>query len=132
MSDFESIARLEREMGVVLESQRNIAESMKRIESKMDERHRERFGFELTVREHITVQGNYQELIEKHEDFIEVTVKPSLAETRSNSKWLEDIGKPAIEDIKRVKYMVSGAALLAGTSIFASWKDIVAFIRSLN
>jgi hypothetical protein len=132
MSDFESIARLEREMGVVLESQRNIAESMKRIEAKMDERHKERFEFEVTVREHITVQGNYQELIEKHEDFIQLHAKPGIDAGKLNSAWINEIGKPAIEDIKRVKYMVAGAAFMAGTSMLSAWKEIVAFIKGIS
>lgn len=119
-------------MGAVLESQRNLAESMKRIEAKMDERHKERFEFEVTVREHITVQGNYQELIEKHEDYLDLHVKPCISDTKSNSSWIKDIGTPAIEDIKRVKYMVAGAAMLASTSILASWDAISNFFKRFN
>lgn len=132
MTETISIARLEREMGSVIEGQRNLAESMKRIEAKMDERHKERFEFEVTVREHITVQGNYQELIEKHEDYIDVHVKPCISETKRNAEWIKNVGTPAIEDIKRVKYMVIGAGMLASTSVLASWEAISSFFKRFN
>jgi len=115
----------------VLESQRNLAESMKRIEAKMDERHKEHFDFEVTVREHITVQGNYQEIVEKHADYIDIHVKPCISETKAATSWIKDIGAPAVEDIKRVKYMVAGAAMLASTSILASWDSISNFFKRL-
>lgn len=122
---------LEREIGQILESQRNVVASMKRIEDKMDERHKEHFDFEVTVREHITVQGNYQEIVEKHEDYIDIHVKPCISETKAATSWIKDIGAPAVEDIKRVKYMVAGAAMLASTSILASWNSISNFFKRL-
>jgi len=131
MAEPNSIAQLEREMGAVLESQRNLAESMKRIEAKMDERHKEHFDFEVTVREHITVQGNYQEIVEKHADYIDIHVKPCISETKAATSWIKDIGAPAVEEIKRVKYMVAGAAMLASTSILASWDSISNFFKRL-
>ena len=122
---------LEREIGQILESQRNVVASVKRIEDKMDERHKERFDFEVTVREHITVQGNYQEIVEKHADYIDIHVKPCISETKAATSWIKDIGAPAVEEIKRVKYMVAGAAMLASTSILASWDSISNFFKRL-
>lgn len=125
-------SKLDREFGMMLESQRNLVESIKRIETKMDERHKERFQFEVSVREHMTKQGDYQELTEKHEDYFDLHVKPAIHKVTLLEQWNKECAAPAIEEINKIKYMVRGAALLASIAIAASWKEVAEFFKGIS
>lgn len=119
-------------IGRLMTGQENLEKSLQRIEEKMDTRNRERHEFEIQVRRHMTQQEEYQEATEKLSDYIEVHVKPEIATTKANAKWIKEVGSPLSEQMNTIKNRVIGAAALASLAFLGSWKAIIEFIKSLG